>query len=216
MARGPPRANRLGGLASEYRRIRLVLMRIRSISRRTTLLLLASLPLTMAASCPTPTPTERPGSDFDGSAHWALALAQPDITSFAGDARPYTVLGSMIYRDGRLSADTGTWSIVAWSPSRQEVLQVNVQHDGSTSTTTRAQASAPSHNGQPIPAGWANSTVIFDAVAPHLASGTNHAVLAVLNTTSYPPAPTETVWGINFNVGPNQLVRVDGTYLGPQ
>lgn len=189
-------------------------MSVLPISRRTTLLLLAGLPLAMAASCPTP--TERPGSDFEGSAHWALALAQPHITSFAADARLYTVLGSTIYRDGRLPLDTGTWSFVAWSPSRQEVLQVNVQHDGSTSTTTRSQASAPSHNGQPIPATWANSTVVFAAVAPHLATGTTNAVLAVLNTTSYSQAPNDIVWGINFNTGPNQLVRVDGSYLGPQ
>jgi hypothetical protein len=184
------------------------------LSRRTILLLLASLPLTMAARCQTP--TQRPGSDFEGSAHWALAQAQPHISSFAADARLYTVLGSMVYRDGRLPPDTGTWSFVAWSPTRQEELQVNVQHDGGTSTTTRSQASPPSHNDQPIPASWANSTVVFAAVAPHLESGTNHAVLVVLNTTSYPQAPNDTVWGINFDRGPNQLVRVDGSYLGAQ
>ena len=189
-------------------------MSVHSISRRASLLLLAGLPLALAASCPTP--TARPGSEYEGSAHWALALAQPEISSFASDARVYTVIGATIYRDGRLPPNTGTWSFVAWSPSRQEELQVNVRYDGNTSASTRPQTSAPSHNGQPIPASWANSTVVFAAAAPHLPSNASHAVLAVLNTTSYPQAPNDLVWGINFDAGPNQLVRVDGTYLGPQ
>ena len=168
----------------------------------------------LSASCPQP--VSRPESVFEGSAKWALNIAQPLITAFAADAKLYSVLGAMIYKDGRLPANTGDWSFVAWSVSQQKEFQVTVKYDGTTSTATRTKASPPSPNGQPIPNGWLNSTDIFAVTAPHLSGGVTHAQLVVFNFVSYPQASNQAVWGINFNEGPNQLVKWDGTYLGPQ
>ena len=167
-----------------------------------------------SASCPRPTP--RTGSSFNGSAKWALNIAQPLINGFAPDAQVYSILGANIYKDGRLPPDTGDWSFVAWSPSRNQEFQVTVLYNGSTNSSTRSRTSAPGVTGLPIPAGWVNSTVIFNATAPHRNSGAQYANLVVFNFTNFPTAPGQAVWGINFNVGPNLLVRWDGTYLGPQ
>lgn len=181
-------------------------------SRILLVLLLGSVIL--SASCPKPVP--RPYPAFDGSAKWALNIAQPSITSFAADAQLYNILGTMIYKDGRLPSNTGTWSFVVWSANQQKELQVSVNYDGTISTSTRSLSSPVSPNGQPIPSGWVNSTDIFAALAPHLSSGVTHAKLIAFNLVSYPQAPNQAVWGINFNQGPNQLVKWDGTYLGHQ
>jgi hypothetical protein len=93
---------------------------------------------------------------------------------------------------------------------------VTVKADGSFFTTTRNAPTPPSQNGQPLPAGWADSKVIFAAVEPYLPCGVTHARLAVLNVASYAQAPNQPAWGIYFNVGQNQLVRWDGAYIGPQ
>ncbi len=167
-----------------------------------------------SASCPRPEP--RTGPSFEGSAKWALNIAQPLINGFAADAKIYSILGANIYKDGRLPANTGDWSFVTWSPSRLEKFQVTVLWDGRTTTSTRSQASPPGATGLPIPAGWVNSTVIFNAAAPHLGSDVRYAVLTVFNLTNFPEAPDQAVWGINFNAGPNQLIKWDGTYIGTQ
>lgn len=185
------------------------------VPRRVALASLLVAPLVLG--CPgTPTPSPRPGPAFDGSARWALALAQADLDELAPDAELYTVLGALVYEDGRLPPDTGTWSFVGWSPSQQEELQVTVRYDGTISKTMRSTTSPPSHNGLPVPVGWANSTVVFAAVAPHLPSDATHAQLVVFNMASYPPAPDEAVWGISYDRGGNHLVSADGSYLGPQ
>jgi hypothetical protein len=36
------------------------------------------------------------------------------------------------------------------------------------------------------------------------------------DTSSYTGVPNQAVWGINFDAGDNQLVKPDGTYIGPQ
>jgi hypothetical protein len=158
----------------------------------------------------------RPGPAFDGSAMWGLGIAQPLIADFAPDAEVYSILGMRIYEDGRLPANAGSWGFVAWSPSRQEQFQVTVNYDGSIKTSTRGRTSPPSPNGQPIPAGWVNSTVIFDAMAPHRTAGVTEATLVVFNFTDFLQARGEATWGINFSGGPNHLVKWDGTYLGTQ
>jgi len=168
----------------------------------------------LSASCSQP--VLRPYPVFEGSAKWALNIAQPSITAFAADAHLYNILGTMIYKDGRLPNNTGNWSFVAWSANQQKEFQVTVKYDGTTSTSTRSVASPPSPNRQPIPSGWVNSTDIFAVLAPHLSGGVTHAQLVVFNLVSYPQAPNQAVWGINFNQGPNQLVLWDGTYLGSQ
>jgi hypothetical protein len=42
------------------------------------------------------------------------------------------------------------------------------------------------------------------------------ASLVVFNTTSFPTAPNQAVWGLSFNAGANQLVSATGNYIGPQ
>lgn len=163
-----------------------------------------------------PSPMPRPGPVSEGSARWAFGVAQPLISAFALDATLYAILGGMVNRDGRLPTNIGDWSFVAWSPSQQKTLQVTVKYDGTASTTTRNEASPPSPIGRPIPAGWLDSPEIFAVAAPHLTCGVIHAQLAVLNVASYNEAPNQTVWAINFNVGRNQLVKWDGTYVGTQ
>jgi hypothetical protein len=168
----------------------------------------------VVVSCPSP--QTRPGPAYDGSAYWAWALAQPLVTSFAADAKLYRILGSTIMPDGRLPSNTGAWSFVVWSASHQQEFQVTVSADGHTSTSTTQSSGQTINGGLPVPVGWANSLIVFQAAAPHLAAGVTHSQLAVLNMASYPQAPGQVVWGINYNVGSNQLVRWDGTYIGAQ
>src|SRR5712692_2228286 len=167
--------------------------------------------------CKSVSPQPRAGAAFtDGSAKWGLKIAQPLITNFAADAKLYEIFGADIGLDGRLPANTGDWSFVAWSPSQHVSFQVTVKFDGSTSTTTHSDPSPPSLNGQPIPAAWADSLDVFGVVAPYLACGAGRAQLAVLNVASYAEAPNQSAWAINFDAGQNQLVKWDGTYIGPQ
>ncbi len=166
--------------------------------------------LLLGSNCNQPAPITRPGSPYDGSAFWARDIAQPLITNFAGDAQLYNVMGAQVMVDGRLPTNLGNWSMVAWSPSRQEEFQVIVKNDGTTSTSTRQQATAPGANNQPVPAGWVNSTVIFNATNGHRDAGASMATLAVFNIATYSRA----IWGMNFNAGQNQYVNWDGTYIG--
>jgi hypothetical protein len=166
--------------------------------------------LLSGCTCNPPVPVTRPGNAYDGSAFWARDIAQPLIANFAADAQIYNVMGTQVMVDGRLPANVGNWSIVAWSPSRQEEFQVIVKNDGSTSTSTRAQPSAPGANNQPVPAGWVNSTVVFNATIGHRDAGASQATLAVFNLATYSRA----VWGLNLNAGQNQYVNWDGTYIG--
>jgi hypothetical protein len=158
-------------------------------------------------------PQQRPGDVFDGSAQWALDIARPLIDGFASDAELYTILGAVVFRDGRLPANTGTWSFVAWSPSRQEEFQVTVKHDGTTTTSTREQDNGPSSDGQPVPDNWVNSPAIFDATAPHRGPDVVTATLVVFNISTH---TTPRVWGINYDSGPdpNHYVDINGNYLG--
>lgn len=166
--------------------------------------------LLLGSNCNQPSPQPRPANPYDGSAYWARDIAQPLIASFAADAQIYNVMGAQVMVDGRLPANLGNWSIVAWSPSQQQEFQVIVKNDGTASTTTRQQASAPGANNQPVPAGWVNSTTIFSATNGHRNPGASLATLAVFNIATYSRA----MWGINFNAGENQYVNWDGTYIG--
>jgi len=172
--------------------------------------LILSFILLLGSNCNQPAPVTRPGSAYDGSAYWARDLAQPLITGFAGDAQIYNIMGAQVMADGRLPANLGNWSIVAWSPSRQEEFQVIVRNDATTSTSTRAQASAPGANNQPVPNGWANSTVVYNATIGHRDPGATLSTLVVFNIATY----TRPLWAINFNAGQNQYVNWDGTYIG--
>lgn len=179
---------------------------------RWSLILILLTVILQASICNSPPPQQRPGTAFDGSIHWARDIALPLIQNFAADAQPYSVLGAQVWSDGRLPANAGTWSIVAWSPSLQKEFQVTIKYDGSTTTDTRDQTSPPSSDGLPIPAGWVNSTVVFQAVTNVIGPISGVATLVVFNIATY----TSPVWALNFSSSgtPNQYVRWDGTYLG--
>jgi hypothetical protein len=116
-----------------------------------------------------------------------LWFAAPLVQAFASDARLYEVLGVNVFHDGRLPSNTGSWGFVTWSPSRHELLQVNVTFTGATTTEIRSRATAPSANGQPIPSDWANSTVIFQAAEPHRPAGRSTAQTVVFNRSTWRP-----------------------------
>ena len=180
------------------------------------LLAAAAVVVILSGCASMPTPVPRSGPIEHGSARWGYAIAQPSIAAFAPDAQLYTILGGFVYRAGRLPSNTGDWSFVAWSTSLKQTFQVTVKFDGTFFTTTRNEATPPSQNGQPLPQSWADSTEVFAVAAPHLTCGVTHAQLAVLNVASYAQAPNQPAWGINFNVGQNQLVKWDGIYVGAQ
>jgi len=166
--------------------------------------------------CNCEAPVFRTGTDFDGSAKWALQKAQPTINNFASDAQLYSILGAVVWKDGRLPANTGSWSFVTWSASLKKKFQITVDSQGSISTsTTDSPNPPPTGSGSPIPAGWVNSTVVFDAI-PSQEITDNTATLLVFNVTNYPQATDTAIWGINFTGGKNPLVKWDGQYIGTQ
>jgi hypothetical protein len=166
--------------------------------------------------CPLPAPapiSRGPGSD--GSARWAFAIARPEIAAFAADAELRTIYGFTVNLDGRLPANTGSWSFVAWSPTRS-TIQVIVKADGTASSSQRTDAAPGPGIQRPLPVNWADSIQVFAVTNGRRDPAARLANLVVLNVASYSQAPNRAVWGISFDVPPNQLVTFDGTYIGPQ
>ena len=152
-------------------------------------------------------------STYEGSAHWALEKAQPEINSFDPNAEIYWIMGAGVWKDGRLPLNTGSWSFTCWSSSRQEICDVVVNYSGNTSTSTRTRTNPPSTgSGQPIPTDWHNSTIIFDAI-PLKEKTDNYANLLTYNLYDYGDvnniASGKAVWAINFTGGKNPLVMDD-------
>lgn len=153
-------------------------------------------------------PIKRPGAAFEGSAFWARDIAQPAITSFAADAQLYSVLGAIIYNDGRLPSNKGDWSFVAWSASLQKQKQVTVNFDGTITESIRDATSGAPSGKPPLPAGWVNSTTIFGAIAPHV-----NFTTATLVTFNFSESSVPGVWAINTPSG-NHYVQANGNYIG--
>jgi hypothetical protein len=161
-------------------------------------------------------PTVRPGSAFEGSAKWALQKAQPEINNFASDAQLYQILGSQIWKDGRLPGNTGTWSFVCWSNSVKQKFQISVDHLGKTYKSYDESPNPPlSSSGTPIPSSWVNSTEVFHSI-PVSAITHDYCSILALNLISYIEAPNIAVWNISGLGSKNHLVRWDGHYIGTQ
>ncbi len=191
-------------------------MKVRTIDRtaQAILLIVAVAILMLVQGCKDP--KVRPGASFDGSVHWALQIAQPEITAFAADAQIYQVLAAMVWKDGRLPENTGSWSFVSWSPGLKKICQVTVSYDGGARKSIRESVDPPnSGSGGVIPAGWVNSTTAFAAI-PSGEIAESFAQLVAFNFTSYPQSPNTALWAINFAGGNNPLVRWDGHYVGTQ
>ena len=159
-------------------------------------------------------PTSR-GPGTDGTARWAFALASPKMT---GDYELRQILGSSVMVDGRLAANTGAWEFVAWSPTLQSKNQITVSYNGATSESVSAEpAPGPGIVKSALLATWADSPDVINATNGKRAPGATHAPLMVANVTNYPKAAGQAVWGINFDGGGNnQLVGIDGAYIGDQ
>jgi len=184
--------------------------------RRLGILALAFALALASAGCPLPAPAPIPrGPGTEGSARWAFAIARPEIVAFAADAEVRTISGIMVNLDGRLFANTGVWSFVAWSPTRS-TIQVTVKADGTASSSQRTDAAPGPGIQRPLPANWADSIPVFAATSGRRDPAARLANLVVLNVASYAQAPNRAVWGISFDAPPNQLVTFDGTYIGPQ
>ena len=155
-----------------------------------------------------------PGTD--GSARWAWAIAQPAISAAAADAELRQILGSTVALDGRLPANAGDWSFVAYSASRALAVQVTVSYDGGASTSTRAEAAPGPGIVRPLPSGWADSIQVFRATDGKRDPAATLANLVALNVSSFGIVANQAVWALSFDRGRNQVVSVDGTYLGEQ
>lgn len=191
-------------------------MKVRTIDKtaQAILLIAAVAILMLVQGCEDP--KVRPGASFDGSVHWALQIAQPEITTFEADAQIYQVLAATVWKDGRLPENTGNWSFVSWSPGLKKICQITVSYDGGTRKSIRESVDPPnSGSGGVIPAGWVNSTTAFAAI-PSQEIAKSFAQLVVFNFTSYPQEPNTALWAINFAGGNNPLVRWDGHYVGTQ
>ena len=167
-------------------------------------------------SCCTPPVTGIPRTNAgnDGSSQWAIAIAQPALAACASDTQLRGILGARIAMNGRLFSNAGVWSIVGWSPSTQKTCQVNVNFDGTTSTSQRADSNPGPGIQKPMPNG-VDSIAIFAGVSAR-APGAAEATLALFNQSSYAARPNQAVWGINIDNSstPNQWYAADGTFLG--
>jgi hypothetical protein len=161
-------------------------------------------------------PVQRLGQTFEGSVKWALQIAQPEITNFASDAQIYSILGAMIWKDGRLPSNTGDWSFVTWSPSLKKKFQVTIDFKGNITKRTEDFENPPNTGSRThLPVGWVNSPDIFSSIPSQVITKA-YAQLVVFNFTEYSQAPNTDVWAINFAGGKNPLVKWDGHYIGTQ
>jgi hypothetical protein len=166
----------------------------------------------LLTSCKDPLP--RPGNSFDGSARWAYNLANPEIQNFSGDAILYVIMGAVVYKDGRLPSNTGTWSFIAYSQSRGEEIQVTVNWKGEISKDIHARTEPPGR-GEPLPSNWINSNNIFQIAYQHVNDSPDAVTYLTVNWTEYPQAPGKALWALAyFNPGGTHLVTIDGQYIG--
>jgi len=144
------------------------------------------------AGCPPITITPRPAGTTAALAGRSPSRSprsppSPATPSFApSSAPPYRL-------DGRIPANTGSWSFVAWSPTHS-TIQVTVDANGAASTTTRTEAAPGPGIQVPLPASWADSIQVFAATNGHRDPGASIANLVVLNLASYSQAPHKAVW----------------------
>ncbi len=158
------------------------------------------------ASCPRG--QGRPGPAFDGSARWAVDLAQPRIAAFAADAQLRTIVGARIASDGRVFANVGSWGVAAFSESRQQKIDVTVSATGAVSESVSA---GPAPGVQiPLPASWINSTDAFVRVRG-LVPAFDEATLVTFNLTDFGAEfAGKATWAVN-TPGGNVLVLHDGS-----
>lgn len=156
---------------------------------------------------------ERPDGGNEGSAQWAAERARARLAAFAADAAPRALLAARVAADGRLFANTGTWSVVAFSASRQEKLEVVVDADGTLSETTTAATSVGVQD--PLPAAWLDSTQIFER-ARGVVPAFEEATIVTFNLTDFGgDLAGKATWAIN-TPGGNALVSADGTIARKQ
>jgi len=150
----------------------------------------------------------RPGDSLDGSARWAVTLAGHRITSFAPDSQLRTIVGARIAADGRVFANVGSWSIVAYSASRHQKIEVIVAANGAL--TESVSASTGEGIQTPVPASWINSIEVF-ARARGRVPAFQEATLVTFNLTDFgAELAGKATWAVN-TPGGNVLVLFDGS-----
>jgi hypothetical protein len=158
--------------------------------------------------CSCPPGRLRPGPPYDGSAKWAVDLAQPRFAAFAADAQLRTIAGARIASDGRVFANAGSWAVAAFSESRQQKIEVTVSASGVVSESISAVP--PAGIQVPLPAGWINSTDVFVHVRS-LVPPFDEAPLVTFNMTDFgAELAGQATWGVN-TPGGNVLVLYDGS-----
>jgi hypothetical protein len=156
---------------------------------------------------------QRPGSEFEGSARWAVDLAQLQIDTFAADSELRAIAGARVDSDGRLFANAGSWSLTAFSASRQQKLVVDVSANGTMTSAVSAATSAGIQ--APLPAGWINSTDVLE-LARGLVPAFGEAPLVTFNLTDFGgDVAGKATWAVN-TPGGNVLVLFDGSIARKQ
>lgn len=154
----------------------------------------------------------RTGGGTDGSAQWALAIAQPKLQGCAPDIELRMVIGVRVASNGRLFTNVGSWGIVGYSPSLQQDCQVNVSFDGTSTVQTRANAAPGPGVVKPLPPTFADSTVIFAAAVARGGAGAE-STLTMLNHVEYTGHPGKSAWAVNFS-NANYWFDASGNFLG--
>jgi hypothetical protein len=171
-------------------------------------------PPLLSSTAAHPAPTQRIAPLADGSARWASARARRPILAIARDARLYEIIGTSLWRDGRLPSDAGTWRLIAWSPRAKRRIEATVEFDGHVTVQTFAAQAPPLASPQPIPYGWRDSPEIFAAAAPQLPCGVHVAPVVELTGRTIIPGQRGDAWVLNFYNALPQVVGWDGTFVG--
>jgi hypothetical protein len=136
--------------------------------------------------------------------------------TFASDAVLQTITGIGVDPSTGELSNAGSWGFVWYSASHGANLTVTVGVNDMASSSQQS-ASAPSGVAI-IPSNWADSSAVLTATNGHRDPSATLVNAIVFNLASYPQAPHQAVWAMNFNGtgATNQLVSAAGVYIGPE
>src|SRR5262249_43547715 len=113
-------------------------------------------------------------------------------------------------------SNTGNWSFVTYNKATHKVLQATVAADSHVTTSTREEADPGPGIVRALPANWADSIAVFHATDGKRDASASLSNIAVPSVPSSATPPNQPAWGINSDAGRNQIVSIDGNYIGPQ
>lgn len=164
---------------------------------------------------PAPTPEQRPGVPPEGSARWAFDIAKVRAVTEGYDPINdlYLIDGATIWNDGRLPANRGRWQFKFWNEVKDSRLEIEVNYNGEMKVNFYFKGDPPTAN-PPLPAGWVDSTIVFQA-APAFSIDVVQG--AFINLSVWNNDPGEPFWTIGCMLSQNcpvYYIRWDGEYLG--